>query len=176
MLFINPNIGDIRKFLIALISRLSAIENDTKGEDLQYTYEERIQNEKNKNFSNALKKWKTLDWILPELLILERSKYKVIDITFKNYGEGNLMRSLKAHDPNLKKHFYSSIISEIHKYDALNTKNGYDYKSKGAEKMAAEKTKKILNYNQESWVGAKRYMPKSILKPIELSINFNNHF
>jgi hypothetical protein len=170
MMFINPNAADVRKFLIYMVSRLS-VQVDSKQGDVQYSYEERILNERNKYINDALKKWKTADWILPELQDYTRTSYKTVMVPLKDLRDGNILRVIPASNNKIKRNLYSSVVSDIHKIEYLvasseTVRETREIKIK-EEKIVAEKVKKLTGNNKDAWVGTKKYVPRSILKAVE---------
>ena len=175
-MFISPNAPDIRKFLIFMISRLS-MGSDQKGAELEYTYEDRIANERAKHLATNLKKWKNTEWILPELLNLERCPYHTLDLPIGDLKYINILKAFPSTDTNLKRHLFNSLVSRIHKHE-YEVVRAQQYASVKAETISVEKKKAIVTNNKEAWASTKRYVPRSILKTaepgnLEIGMKFN---
>jgi len=62
----SPNINDLRKILVSIISKLSMSPDDVNSKPIQYvSIEDRIKETKDKSRGSVIKNWLQEDWIHP---------------------------------------------------------------------------------------------------------------
>jgi len=153
MVFINPSPSDVRKLLVSLISRMSAMES-TKPEEHTMTYEEKLDSERNRKKIELLKDWKNDEWILPELqnFVSKRKRFLDLDLKDQNLRNNLLLSSIS----NLNfSSLITSSVSHIHNLERAQAVNEQERESNVArnndKSSAAVRFRAIAQNNRDAW-------------------------
>jgi len=153
MVFINPSPSDVRKLLVSLISRMSAMES-TKPEEHTMTYEEKLDSERNRKKIELLKEWKNDEWILPELqnFVSKRKRFLDLDLKDQNLRNNLLLTSIsKINFSSL----ITSSVSHIHNLDRAQTANEQERENNASrnndKSSGAARFRAIAQNNRDAW-------------------------
>jgi len=153
MVFINPSPSDVRKLLVSLISRMSAMES-TKPEEHTMTYEEKLDSERNRKKIELLKEWKNDEWILPELqnFVSKRKRFLDLDLKDQNLRNNLLLTSIsKINFSSL----ITSSVSHIHNLDRAQTANEQERENNASrnndKSSGATRFRAIAQNNRDAW-------------------------
>jgi len=153
MVFINPSPSDVRKLLVSLISRMSAMES-TKPEEHTMTYEEKLDSERNRKKIELLKDWKNDEWILPELqnFVSKRKRFLDLDLKDQNLRNNLLLSSIS----NLNfSSLITSSVSHIHNLERAQAVNEQERENNVArnndKSSAAARFRAIAQNNRDAW-------------------------
>ena len=114
MLLINPNPADLRKFLIAIISKFSNL-GDEKPAEIAMSYEERLDFERNQEGQKTLNSWLSDEWIIPDLRDekVNQSSYHYFSFDKHTLRKRPLMELVPKAFPNLKRSLISHIAAQF---------------------------------------------------------------
>ncbi len=148
MIFINPNPTDLRKLLVSLISKMSAIEN-SKPDESSLTYEEKLESERIKTRTKILQDWKNDEWILPELQEFSNKRARFLDLDIRKANlRNNLLPSFltQASFSSL----FTSSVSHIHFLEKEQEQKAKERDVRGPKKPQ-NRFKAVANNNKDAW-------------------------
>jgi len=154
MVFINPNPSDVRKLLVSLISRMSAMESN-KPEEQTMTYEEKLETERNRKKAELLKDWKNDEWILPELQNFTSKRRRFLDLDLKDQNlRSNLLLSSIS---NLNfSSLVTSSVSHLHNLERAQLATEQERENRATRNNdtranTAARLKAIAHNNRDAW-------------------------
>jgi hypothetical protein len=154
----NPNINDLRKVLVAIISKAATDEEENKEKGNFQSLEDQIMFEREKLRQNKLRAWLKEEWILPELSEQKYNNFRNFDLNGELGAPSLRKRLLLTGLEGLKGiGIFSTLARKLNIHEEKrrrkeqNLENEYFRQTNKAELRNREEMKNIKLKNRIDW-------------------------